>query len=272
MVVNYRTKELTRDAARSALSEPEVREVVIVDNDSGDGSAAFLRDALSHEAARIVEAPTNLGFGRAVNLVVPDLRCGLVLLLNSDATLVAGAVAELTAALLADPAVGVVAPVVVEADGMSPQPGTYGTFPRLVPGLDRRHPTPLEPLAPDWVSGVAMLVRKEDFLALGGFDPDLQMYLEDVDLCRRLRDRGQQVRRVTTAVVVHAGGGSWTSEVLKRARYHRSKIVYFRKLDAGRGALAFLHVLRVVRVWGARLGSIRRSSRPRRRSRGSQPS
>lgn len=262
VIVNYRTKELTLEAVRSALREPEVREAVVVDNASGDGSAEFLRTALPAPTMRLVEAPANLGFGRAVNLAVPRATCQLVLLLNSDATILPGAVAALGSALLGDEQVGLVAPAVYEADGRHLQPLAYGRFPGLVrwPLERRRHGS--DPLAPDWVSGVAMMMRKDDFVELGGFDPDFEMYLEDVDLCRRLHRRGRLVLREPAAGVIHLGGQSWLSSVDKRDQYQRSKITYFRKEGLAPAEVAVLQVLRAVRISAARVAARRAGRRP----------
>lgn len=257
VVVNYRTKELTLEAARSALREPEVCEVLIVDNASGDGSAEFLRAAFPAATVQVTEAASNLGFGRAVNLVVASTACPLVLLLNSDATLVPGAVARLAAALLTDDSVGLVAPAVYEADGRTLQRGAYGRFPRVVGGRPQYGPNEAGATTPDWVSGVTMLMRRDDFVALGGFDPDFEMYLEDVDLCRRLRHGGKTVLREPGAGVVHLGGKSWRSSVEKRDHYQRSKITYFRKGGVTPATLALLQLLRALRVSAARAAALR---------------
>jgi GT2 family glycosyltransferase len=252
VIVNFRTNELTVEAARSALSEPEVREVIVVENGSGDRSGDFLRAALPATTVRIVDAGSNLGFGRAVNLAVPTATCGLIFLLNSDATVVPGAVATLGGALLRDEAVGLVAPAVHEADLRTHQAGAYGRFPRPVEfPISRTRP---DALTPDWVSGVAMMFRKDDFSGLGGFDPDFEMYFEDIDLCRRMASHGKHVIREPSAHVLHRGGQSWASSVDQRDRYHRSKIVYFRKQGARTTTVVLLQVLRVARVWAAKAG------------------
>jgi len=258
VIVNYRTKELTRAAAFSALREPEVREVLIVDNASHDGSAEYLRSSLPASTVQLIDAHANLGFGRAVNLAVPRATSGLLLLLNSDATLVPGAVSTLAVALLADDAVGLVAPAVYEADGRTLQPGAHGCFPSLVARPHRLGRSDARARTPDWVSGVTMMLRKEDFLRLGGFDEDFGMYLEDVDLCRRLRNQGRIVLREPAAGVIHLGGQSWKSSVDMWDHYHKSKITYFRKQGAAPALLTLLQVLRAARVSAARFASVAR--------------
>lgn len=255
IIVNYRTKELTLAAAVSALAEPEVRQVIVVDNASGDGSAELLEASLPASGSVLIRAPTNLGFGRAVNLAARAADGTLLLLLNSDATILPGAVSTLAEALLADASVGVVAPAVYEADGRTLQPGAYGRFPHVFPAPFRSQNDDGDVRAVDWASGVALLLRKDDFHAVDGFDESFVMYLEDVDLCRRLNHQGKTVRREPAAGVVHLGGQSWRSSADKRSQYHRSKITYFRKEGAGPAVVGALHLLAFVRIRFARVVS-----------------
>ncbi len=137
-------------------------------------------------------------------------------------------------ALLADEGLAVVAPAVRLVDGSS-QPDAFGRLPRrselLVPGR-RRWTGGAEKLRPEWVSGVAMLLRAADFRSVGGFDERFEMYFEDVDLCRRLREAGRRVARVPASTVVHAGGGSWRSTHDQKRRFYRSKALYAEGLGA----------------------------------------
>ena len=251
VVVNYRTPELTAAAVRSAVSEAEVVEVLVVDNASDADSTDELRRALDGSSARIIDAGANLGFGRAVNLAVPLAAGELILVLNSDATLLAGAILALARALRDNDTVGITAPAVYDQDGVHHQSGAYGRFPRPVGLTHWLRPQAPDDLEPDWVSGVAMMLRKQDFLDIGGFDDEFEMYLEDIDLCRRFRDRGKRVRRVPAAGVVHLGGRSWSSTVDKREQYQRSKMVYFRKRGASVTTMAVLDVVRRARVAAA---------------------
>lgn len=249
VIVNYRTKALTRAAAASVLSQPEVAEVVVVDNGSGDGSADYLRHALADPRVTVVEAGRNRGFGQGANLGVAGSCAPLLLILNSDATVMPGTVAALVRALTAEESVGVVAPAIYSADGRSLQHTAYGRLPArrdiLLGRWSRSSP---DETAPEWVSGVAMMVRREDFLGVGGFDERFEMYFEDLDLCRRLRALGKVARREPSAAVVHIGGRSWQSRTDQRESFQRSKVAYFQAIGATPLELRYVRLLKRMRT------------------------
>lgn len=254
VIVNYRTKELTAAAVASVLAEDDVREVVVVDNASGDGSVEHLRGAVAEGRVRVVASDRNGGFGAGVNLGAAACRSPLLLILNSDATVESGSVGLLVSALLADEGVGMVAPAVRLAAG-GPQPDAFGRLPRrwelLVPGRGRWTGGG-EARRPEWVSGVAMLLRAADFRSVGGFDERFEMYFEDLDLCRRLRQRGRSAAREPAATVVHAAGASWRSTADQKRRFHRSKALYAANLGASTVELAVIDLAGRLRVAVAR--------------------
>ncbi len=90
VIVNYRTRELTARAVQSVIGEPEVTEVAVVDNGSGDGSPEFLRAELDDPRVRVIESASNAGFGQGANLGARSCTAPLLFLLNSDATLLPG--------------------------------------------------------------------------------------------------------------------------------------------------------------------------------------
>jgi GT2 family glycosyltransferase len=244
VIVNYRTKELTRQAASSVLGEAGVAELVIVDNGSADGSIEFLERELGDPRVVVVESPENVGFARGVNLGVQKCAAPLVLVLNSDATLAPGSLDRLRRTLLADESVAVVAPAVYAENGEL-QSGAYGSFPTIASVLWRRRATPGETVSPDWVSGVAMLMRRRDFESVGGFDPDFVMYLEDVDLCRRFRAAGREIRRDPSAAARHLVAQSWASCGAPHDWLHQSRVHYFRKAGASRASRLAVEALRI---------------------------
>lgn len=247
IVVNFRTKDLTLDAARSLLAQAEIVEVIIVDNDSRDDSVPYLQARLAGAPVRVVSAPENLGFGRAANLGAREATTPLLALLNSDARLEPRALTPLREALERDTTVGIVAPF-VHLPGGTLQHDAHGVFPSLTTMLLRTNRRPPDSLTPDWVSGVALVVRRDEFLHLGGFDERIHMYFEDVLLCRRYREAGYRVVREPRARAVHAGGRSWSSTPEKNAAYDRGQLHYFTLAGASRFTLLILRAA----LWAGR--------------------
>ena len=200
--------------------------VVVVDNASPDDSAAI---ALSHASRpRIVVSPVYLGFGGGCNLGAADSKAEALFFLNPDARLKPGTTAILTAALQRDATLAVVAPRVLDPTGES-RASSAGAEPSLrstighflglgrIPGLRRLFPPVYladgyAATRPDWVSGAAMLVRTSAFGQVGGFDGRIFMYMEDVDLCRRLREQGWAIGYEPNAVVEHVMGHSQSAD------------------------------------------------------------
>lgn len=202
--------------------------IVVVDNASPDDSA---RIAELHPAnPTVVHAERNQGFGAACNLAVSCLDAEIAFLVNPDAELSPGTTNTLMAELVGSARVGVVAPSVVgdtagvEAAGWEPSGRSavghfllLGRIPgirRLTPPMQLPRPTGHRARDVDWVGGAALMVRVDLFRAIGGFDESMFLYMEDVDLCRRVRAAGWRVRFVPSAHVHHAMGGSQGAEQL----------------------------------------------------------
>ena len=80
----------------------------------------------------------------------------------------------------------------------------------------------------DWVMGACMLIRRDRFVEVGGFDERYFLYWEDADLCRRLRARGYETRYVPGAQVVHVGAvSSGTRSSFATREFHRSAYRYY---------------------------------------------
>jgi N-acetylglucosaminyl-diphospho-decaprenol L-rhamnosyltransferase len=238
VVVAYRSSDDLTGCLDSISADAPESAIVVVDNASPDDSAAV---AASHPSGpRLVVSPSNLGFGGGCNLGAADSTADALFFLNPDARLTPGATARLIAALEADPSLGVVAPRVVDPSGES-RAASAGAEPSLrsslghflilgrVPGIRRFFEPAFKADSgarsrPDWVSGAAMLVRKRAFDEVGGFDARIFMYMEDVDLCRRLREKGWAIGYEPEAAVEHGIGHSQSSE--QPARWYRAYHVY----------------------------------------------
>lgn len=214
IVVSFNTRDMTLRCLRTLQRELAHlhAEIWVVDNASTDGSAAAIAEALPD--VRLIRNERNAGFGAANNLAMARSRGEFLLLLNSDAFVKPGAVEALLDVMRADPRVGVAGPRLLNSDS-SPQPCCFA-FPspghawveNLFPGGWGGGWTVERESAPPWIVGAAMLVRREVFLRVGGFDERFFLYAEESDWQRRIRSAGWQVRVTPAAEVEHLGRAS----------------------------------------------------------------
>lgn len=231
IVVAFRSeRDLVACLDAIEADRPEGSGITVVDNASPDGSAAV---ALAHSSRpRVVRSPHNVGFGAGCNLGVEGTSSEFAFFVNPDARLRLGVTSGLLEPLVEDAAIAAIGPRVI-ADSGPIGAATAGFEPSIRSALGHflllaRLPLlrsiflPLQ-LGPndmtrrvDWVSGAAMLVRVAAFRRAGGFDPSMFLYMEDVDLCRRMREAGGIVMFEPSAVVTHDLGGSQGDEQPER--------------------------------------------------------
>ena len=250
VVVNYNARDHLLECVRS-LRAAGVDDVVVADNDSGDGSAWALQG--SDPDARLVATGANLGYGTAANRGAALARGDLLLVCNSDVVVEPGAVKALAAALESAPGTGFVGPRIENLDGtVYPSPRTFPdlgvalghAFLGLVAPRNRftRRYRMLDldrtrPAAVDWVSGACFLARREAWDDVGGFDESYFMYAEDVDLCWRARRAGWAVAFEPEARVVHVQGVSSDLAPYRMiVEHHRSLLRFHRATRTGAAA------------------------------------
>lgn len=185
-------------------------EILLVDNGSTDGGAQAARAA--HPDVVLLEMGTNLGFAEANNRAAAVARGTWLALLNPDAFAEPDWLERLLAAAEAHPEVAAFASLQVAADdpALLDGAGDALTLAGLPYRMGYRRPRPAAIPAGEVFSpcGAAMLVRRETFLALGGFDARFFAYCEDVDFGWRLRLAGGRTRLVPEAVVAHVGSST----------------------------------------------------------------
>ncbi len=223
--VSYNTRELTLASVASALDAEGVdTEVWVVDNASTDGSAAAVRTRFPD--VRLVTSPVNVGFGRGNNLALNSLDAPFVLLLNSDAVFADGrGLRRLVDELGRDGTLGVVGPRLQAPSGELEY--SARAFPRAAWELARgigvhrwmsreireRHLASefrdhARRGSTDWVTGACMLLRGAAVKQVGGFDPAIFLYGEEMELCWRIRKAGWGVLFAPDVTVVHHRGAS----------------------------------------------------------------
>jgi GT2 family glycosyltransferase len=233
IIVNYRTPGPAAAAARVLIRELEGFEkplVIVLDNDSGDGSLERLRVDLADEIhagrAAVIDSGHNGGYGFGINravryaLSLPD-QPRYIHILNPDATPDPGALQRLVTFMDARPDVGLAGSVVRDISGdvvkafrfpsvlsELERGASTGIITRLLSGyrvpLDPSDPN--EPCEVDWVPGTHMVVRTEVFANGGFFDEGYFLYFEEIDFARTVRQGGWKVYFVPNAGVFHEGG------------------------------------------------------------------
>ena len=212
---------------------------LVVDNASTDRTVAVAEAA----GARVVRNALNEGYGRANNLGFAAATTEFCLLLNPDIEMDAGAVAALMDAAARYPDAGMWAPRIIEPDGrlfyQNKSLLSDSVLGCDVAGDARANPPDGDACAP-FLSGACFLMRREVFLALGGFDSDIFLFYEDDDLCRRLRDAGKALVHVDGATARHLRGQSAPPNPARRykTRWHFgwSRVYIARKYGLPTGA------------------------------------
>lgn len=189
-------------------------EVIVVDNDSSDGSVDVVRRAFP--GVRVFVSPENLGFARGNGLAALHATGRYLLLLNHD-TLLLDDLAGVVAWMDDHPRVGVAGIRMLSADhdyrhsaGRFPTPGRLVRIRTLQerrgPFDDGSFPETPQAYPVDWVEGSFLLTRRSVWNEVGGLDPGYFMYVEDVDYCRAARDAGHGTAYLPGARYVHLGG------------------------------------------------------------------
>lgn len=229
-------------------------EVVVVDGGSRDGSPELVRARFPF--AKVLELGENRGFGGAVNHGAASSGGGALLLLNPDAWLVEDALDRLSAALDADPRLGLVAPRLRYPDGQpqfvwAPDRGVVGEAVQKARNrfeARRWSHRPLERwlrlFGPGWLTVACALLRRSAFDQVGGFDPGYFLYFEDVDLGLRLRRAGWASAVVEGATACHLGGGGEAISEGTMLHYRQSQVRYYRQHRPAWEAQALLWRLR----------------------------
>jgi GT2 family glycosyltransferase len=205
-------------------------EVVVADNASTDGTAAWL--AAAHPDVVVVRHPENWLFARGNNAAVPHASGRYLVFLNNDVEVPPGWLRPLVATLEAMPDVAAVQPKLLQhgdrtrfeyaggAGGFLDAFGYPFTRGRLFFTLEEDHGQYDDPRDVFWASGACLLVRREAFEAAGGFDERFEMHMEEVDLCWRLWRAGRRVRVAPESTVYHLGGASLPQGNPRKAYYN----------------------------------------------------
>jgi GT2 family glycosyltransferase len=231
VLLNWKTPGMTAATAKRCLEVGYTLgefALIIVDNASGDGSAALLRQEVP--AAAVIESEVNLGFAGGVNLGVSaamDRGFAAACLLNNDAEPASGCFDAIAKSLRNTPQCGAVGVTVRRTSDGTVEALGGGRLNRVI-GTQKERFSSTEPL--DFITGTCLTLRLAAVREVGLLDPAFFMYWEDIDISMRLRAAGWELCVASDAVVHHVGQGTvGASSPMARRYFLESMIRYFKK-------------------------------------------
>lgn len=261
VIVNYNVGKWLLDSVASSLKQ--AAEVIVVDNASSDDSLSYIENEFStNSCMTILRASQNDGFAKACNKGARIAKTPYILFLNPDCVLKEGAIAELIKFLDGNPTSEMVGGVLISEAGIELRGGRR-KIPTLrqaflyMTGLSKffgdfnhhQQALPSEPIEVEAISGAMMMLRRETFISMNGFDENYFLHCEDMDLCMRLRLLNKKIYFVPKAEAMHAQG------VCSRSRplfvlwnKHKGMAYFYQKFHkASRSPLLFWFV--IAGVW-----------------------
>jgi N-acetylglucosaminyl-diphospho-decaprenol L-rhamnosyltransferase len=276
VIVTYDSAACVGRCIASVRDTLQDAELVVVDNGSHDETARVVLTAAPQ--ARLIESGENVGFGRACNVGAEAATGSHVLFLNPDVVVTAFQHDQLHE-LLATRPFGLVAPALEGEDDRRRAENSWAgeylahTLETFRPREWRRPARRHRGVHAAWVSGAMLLVSREEFLDLGGFDPRFFLYYEDRDLSRRYRNANLPVRTTEAIRGRHAAGTSSASDALRAGPIAWSLLGWIQYIcihdgerTAWRAARVTVTTLRVLRLIVHALASLR-WARARRKAR-----
>ncbi|HET6454862.1 MAG TPA: glycosyltransferase family 2 protein [Armatimonadota bacterium] len=252
VIVNWNTSAELEACLRSIGDDSIRLEMIVIDNASADDSVEMVRREFPR--VRLIENKANLGFAKGANQGVRSSTGRYVLLLNPDSEVKPGALSAMVRFGDENPEIGIFGPKILNPDG-SLQYSCRG-FPTIAAGFFRntiltrffRRNSYIynylmlgwdhsEPRDVDWVSGAALVARRELLEDIGMLDERFYMYCEDVDLAYRAHERNWRVTYFPLATVVHACSKASSKNPNRMIIEHQKSIFrYFRKHHGGRAS------------------------------------
>lgn len=228
ITISFNTREILTDCINSVIKNTKgiSYEILVVDNDSKDGSVERIKELeKKYPKVKLIDAKANLGFGKANNLAAKVAKGEYLLLLNSDTLVFDNAIAESLESLKKNPQAGVFSCKLFNADktiqasgGYFPNLGNVFAWQFFIDDLPLIGKT-IKSFHPkigsyngnremDWITGAFMLIPKKVYDEVGGFDENIFMYTEEMELCYRLRKQGYKTLYHNSPAIIHLGGAS----------------------------------------------------------------
>ena len=275
IIVNYKTPDLVIDCINSVRQQTEgiSYEIIVVDNDSNDGSVEMLRQTFA-DNIKLIESAANLGFGKANNLGVKYAEGEYVFVLNSDTVLINNAIKILYDYICQHNGVGVVGGNLYSLDMkenssfskefddiemLRKQAGWINIIKNVAYRVYRQKFYTDEqkqkfaykhtfnhtesPMEVAYIFGTDMMLSRKLYNDMNGFDPDFFMYAEEEELSWRIYKAGYKSVNVPEAKIIHLDGGTFKRDNSFNARQYEMRMTgamtYYKKRFGDKGVDQF---------------------------------
>lgn len=240
IVLSFNTKTLTVKCIKSLANQykkfldADEIEIILTDNASADGTVDEI-ERLKISNLKIVQNQENYGFSKGNNEGAKNANGKYILFLNTDTEVRDSGFLGMTKFLSENPKVGILGGKLLNPDGSTqPSSGKFYTMSNLILmllGLERfglLRESPRNVKRVDWISGACFMIRKDLFKRLSGFDENFFMYIEDMELCFRAKNKGLATYFYPDVKVFHKELGSSNREFAVNQIY-RGLLYFYRK-------------------------------------------
>ncbi len=240
IILSYNTKQLSLECITSIKEQykkeldNEKFEIIVVDNNSTDGTLNALR-RLKFKGFNLVESNENLGFSKGCNLGAKNANGEYLLFLNSDTQIKDQGFLKMLSFLKDKKEIGVLGGKLKNADGSSQL--SAGKFYNLLnlflmllglEGFASLRQSPNKITKVDWVSGACLMIKKSVFEKLGGFEKDIFMYLEDMELCFKAKKLGLSTYFYPEIMLYHKELGS-SNRTFAISQIYKGILIFYKK-------------------------------------------
>ena len=236
IIVNYRSKKYLEKCIVSLFEKITGLdfEIIVVNNDKDKLGVLSVRESFLYKIT-VVEINKNVGFAKANNVGVSKSGGDYICFINPDTEVISENVEALINEFNFDKNIGVIGPKILKEKIV--QPWSVGADMDIWEILKGKLGFPKskdfwcsnEKTEVGWVSGASLFIKKELFLAVGGFDEKFFLYYEDVDLCKRIKTMDKKIIYYPFFLVKHLEGKSSKKRYRQKIEYFKSQDYYYKK-------------------------------------------
>ena len=258
IIVNYRSWVALSKCLDSILNQNKLKaKILVLDNNSDDNIFNDFKNKYS--SVEWFKNNENLGFAKACNIGSKKVKSKWILFLNPD-TLIPENCFENLANKVKDSENEIIS--IKQLNEKEIDTHAYGIFLnlyslngifrfiyRLLYGLSKKANSAKLSFSPDWVSGSFMLIKRKDFIRIGGWDENFWMYYEDMDICKRAKKHGIATKFYNDLYCYHFHGKSsridLETKIKSKSQVIKSSFIFINKHYHGLYGIALYFLLRL---------------------------